>query len=306
MPEDSSSSSVNRPDRQVVWLAVAAMACLLLLALAALGMAFFLNHSQPSINNSTTITSLEKTQPAPAASPAPLERPQRPGDAAQAPASRMSQPLTGVPDKLPDGSSQQPVRADKPPHYETLLPATKVLFRVREQPDGPQNMRGPVPFRVRAYMPAADGTVADVAASKPQGGDEDQYSYLPDQAFKPSSAKSGGISVEVLNPRKSSVVNDLRAPKDFQFLVAELRVKNLGKKPLNLDPDAFEVRDDQDLRYLANPELLSSSFPQQPMDPGEKASFQIAFLVPADAPLSSLATTSQAGESPLLSPLQVR
>ena len=77
---------------------------------------------------------------------------------------------------------------------------------------------------------------------------------------------------------------------------------NLAKAALSLDPDTFEVRDSEDMRYLANPELLSATFPQQPMPGGSQASFEIAFLVPADASLASLATL-QPGGAPLISTL---
>src|SRR6266850_1357908 len=92
--EQSSQFDSQRP---VVWLAVAAMACLLLLAFAALGMAFFLR-GQPSINNSTTINTSsteEKIEHGPAT---PLTRPVNPGPAT---ASRMSESQPRVPDKLP-------------------------------------------------------------------------------------------------------------------------------------------------------------------------------------------------------------
>jgi hypothetical protein len=184
------------------------------------------------------------------------------------------------------------------PYYATLSPVAKVQFRVRGLPAGPANMKGPVPFRVRQYQAAADGRVAAVYADKPAAGQKNAdaaYSFLPDKVFSPSASKGKGFSVNVVAPRKSSMVNGLRAPKGFQFFVAELLVDNFGSQPLSLDPDAFEVRDSEALGYPGAPELLGATFPRQPMPGGAKANFQVAFLVPADVSLVALVTTEPGG-----------
>jgi len=132
--------------------------------------------------------------------------------------------------------------------------------------------------------------------------DKEAYSYLPEVAYKPSSGKGQILSLSVSNPRKTSMVNALRAPKGFQFLVAEIKVKNLSKAPVTVDPDVFEIQDSDHVPYLPNPELLSADCPQAPIGPGASGGFTAAFLVPADASLVAL-VAHEPGDGLISSPL---
>ena len=261
------------------------MSCLLLLALAALATAFLLGRNQPLIainNGSNNQGALPAQETRPVTNSSPASGIVSSANRAPAAVNRMA---------APSG-------AQVPAYYATLNPVSKVQFRVRGLPGGPVNMKGPVPFRMRQYQAAADGRVVTVYADKPVVGQKDAdavYSFLPDVSFSPSASKGKGISVNVVAPRKSAMVNGLRAPKGYQFLVAELLVSNFGSESLALDPEAFEVRDKEDISYLVNPELLGAGFPRQPLPGGAQASFQIAFLVPADATLVSLVTTEPDG-----------
>lgn len=298
---------------QAFWLAVAGMICLLVLAVAALLMAFLMGRDQPgapsvTITNNSNNVEAQNSPSLPAATPGPVNRPAKPADA-----SRNSEQMAGAPAFLPGPTGDkktlrenaaQVIRADtqSPPYYSTLTPVSKVHLRIA--PDGPTGLRGPMPFRVRHFNPGADGRVASVSAGVPVAGQEDAYSFLPDVVYRPSAAKGAGLSVEVHNPRKTSTVNDLRAPKGFQFFVAELRTSNGGETAIPFEQDMFEIRDAEQVVYLPNPELLGQGFPAA-LAPGGKANFMTAYLVPADAGLSSLVTTEPGGAL-LTSPLTPR
>jgi hypothetical protein len=315
MAEDSSSPNPgSRVDRHVVWVAVVGMAGLLILSLAALGMAFFLGRSQPLINitaGNNSEAGASGMQTTAALSPQPAQRPDQASNAPQG--SRLSGQFPLNVRSLPNALDQSPERSDdglptradtqSPPFYSTVSPVAKVYFRVRPMPDGPGGLKGPIPFRVHEWQPDAQGNVATVAASVPTGAsDQEQFSYLPEVDYKTSSGKGKVLSVHLMNPRKVSVVNELRAPKGFQFLVAQIQVGNISKSPYQLDPGIFEIQDSDHVPYLLNPELLSSDFPQAPLDPGKSAMFTASFLVPADASLSSLAS-HEPGDGLVFSPL---
>ena len=294
------------------WLAFAALFAMLLLALAALNLVSK-NANPPQI----TITNASNNQEAhPAAGPAvaatPASRPDKGGEA-----HRMSGQVMGGADALPgpvippmtgrrEGASQA-VRADtqSPPYYATLSPVAKVQFRVRSLPGGPAGMNGPVPFRVRAWTSGPDGRVAGVQASVPEGGDQAAYSYLPEVAYQPSAAKGPVLQVKLANPRKTSLVNALRAPFGFQFFVAEITAGNVGAEAIRLEPDMFEIQDSDHVPYLPNPELLSADFPQGPLGSQASARFTAAFLVPADASLVAL-VAREPGDGLISSPLTPR
>jgi hypothetical protein len=315
--EPSTVKSAPQVERQVLWLAIIGMAALLLLALAALGMAFFLGRNQPLIsitagNNSQTSSSMAPAPPP--ATPPPAARPDKGGEPG---AHRMSGAIAVGPDILPDALALQdkreaapPLRADtqSPPYYSTLSPVAKVLLRVRLLPNGPQGLRGPVPFRMHEWQPGSDGRVASVEASVPGAGpsdDQELYSFLPEVDYKSSAGKGHILSLKVGHPRKTSLVNALRAPKGFQFLVAEIRAGNLSQEPISLDPDMFEVQDSDHVPYLVNPELLSADFPQAPIAPGEAGTFIAAFLVPSDASLQAL-VAREPGDGLISSPLKLQ
>lgn len=318
----NTSNSAPKVDRQVLWLAIAGMAGLLILALAALGMAFFLGRNQPLIainagNNSQT-TSSTNSSPAAAGASGGTSQPQwRPDRSGDAEAHRMTGQMVGAPEMLPGALATPTAVAGKregaalsirvdtqsPPYYTTLSPVAKVLFRVRMMPEGPSHLNGPVPFRVRPWQPAPDGRVASVEASIPSvNEDQNLYSFLPEVTYKASSGKGKILLVDISNIRKTSMVNDLRAPKGFQFLVAEIHARNVSKNPFTLDPDMFEIQDVDHVPYLVNPELLSADFPQTPIAPGQSGNFTASFLVPADASLVSL-VAREPGDGLIASPL---
>jgi hypothetical protein len=317
--QPDSSNSAPKVDRQVLWLAIAGMSGLLILAIAALGMAFFLGRNQPLIsitagNNSQTSSS-NTLNPAPSPGAAPTPQPQlRPDHGVEAEAHRMNGQITGAPNVLPGafavsgtrGEAPLTTRADtqSPPYYTTLSPVAKVQFRVRVMPVGPSQLQGPVPFRTHPWQTDADGHVAGVEATVPGAdSDQDSYSFLPEVSYKASSGKGKVLSVSISNPRKTSMVNDLRAPKGFQFLVTDIRALNISSAPFTLDPDMFEIQDSDKVPYLVNPELLSADFPQSPIAPGQAGSFTASFLVPADASLVAF-VAREPGDGLISSPLR--
>jgi hypothetical protein len=308
--EPTIRESKNQP---IFWLAFAALFSLLFLAVAALTLMSKNSGSAPINNN--YVTNQLPAAPSPISAvgpPAPASRPDKGGEA-----HRMSGQVMGGSDALPgpvippmtgrrEGASQA-VRADtqSPPFYATLSPAAKVQFRVRGLPGGPAGMNGPVPFRVRAWTSGPDGRVAGVQASVPEGEDQAAYSYLPEVAYQPSSAKGPILQIKLSNPRKTSLVNALRAPAGFQFFVAEISATNVGADPIRLDPDMLEIQDSDRVPYLPNPELLSADFPQGPLGSQASARFTAAFLVPADASLVAL-VAREPGDGLISSPLTPR
>ncbi len=294
---DESPTSNQDASRHTFWLAVAGMACLLLLALAALGMSFFLGRNQsPAVTVSQVNNANQGGTPA-ATAPAALNRPDKPSETA---ASRSAQvqgtvKLPGAGDKTVREGAALSVRADtqSPPFYSTLTPASKVHLRVA--PQGPTGLSGAVPFRVRQFQPGPDGRVPGVLAAVPPAGQEAQYSFLPDVTFLPAASKGARLSIEISGPRKTSTVNELRAPKGFQFFVAEIRASNLGDAEIPFQPDMFEIRDSEQVAYLPNPELLGQGFPARALAAGASASFMTATLVPDDAALALLAALEPGG-----------
>ena len=298
------------------WLAFAALFSMLLLAVVALTLVSK-NSGAPQISITNASNNKEEhvavAPPAAPSAPSPAWRPDRGTDPD---AHRMSGQMVGAPEMLPgalatptivagkrEGASQA-IRADtqSPPYYSTLSPAVKVQFRVRGLPGGPSGLNGPVPFRVHAWVAQPDGRVPAVEASVPQAENTEAYSYLPEIAYKPSMGRGAILGVSISNPRKTSVVNTLRAPKGFQFLVAEIQAKNLSKAPISIEPDMFEIQDSDKVPYLPNPELISADFPQAPIAPQKAGKFTAAFLVPADASLVAL-VAREPGDGLISSPL---
>jgi hypothetical protein len=321
MAEESGNNPNPQPkaESQLLWMAVFGMGSLLMLALAALGMAFFLSRTpqpqaaspaSPQVVNNNYIGSQAAEGGAQVpATPGPSLRPDKPGAA-----NRVNGSVPGPAGELPGNyvpvepsrgrrdDAPMPLRVNSPPYYATVSFPANVRFRIRVLPSGPGKLSGAVPFRVRAWQPGADGRVAGVEASVPNQEDAENFSYLPEVAYKASNANGQLMSVEIRNPRKSSVVNDLRAPKGFQFFVAEITVKNLSNAPLKLDGDMFEIQDSDHVPYLPNPELLGANFPSAPLASSSQADFMAAFLVPADTNLSAL-VAREPGDGLISSPL---
>jgi hypothetical protein len=312
--ENSTPPPAPKADRQVIWLAVFGMLSLLLLALAALGMAFLTGKNAQTPQPSISVVNASNNAPSTGSGPAapeketPKGRPERPpqpeagrqNDAQRSPAQALpGSPLErGGAGKGKREPAAQAIRADtqSPPYYATLSNSTRVQIRARGLPAGPGKLSGPVPFRVADW--------SSVYASVP-GADTASYSYLPDVTYQSSSGKGQRLALAVSNPRKTSAVNQLRAPKGFQFLVAEIRIENLGSTNMAVEPDMFEVQDSEQVIYLPNPELLSANFPASGLAPSGSAGFTAAFLVPADASLSAL-LAHEPGDGLIRSPLNPR
>jgi hypothetical protein len=320
----SPSPRAESPAPQAMfWLACAAMFGMLVLAALAL-IILSRNSGQAPAPVPITISNIGNTLQEHPASPAPMPEPApawRPDRASEPDAHRMSGQMVGAPQMLPGAlatptpvsgtreDAAKVIRADTqaPPFYSTLSPVAKVMFRVRGLPGGLTGLKGPIPFRIHEWQPMPDGRVAAVEASVPQSAapDEAQYSYLPEFDYKSSSGKGKILGITLNNPRKNSVVNELRAPKGYQFLVADIAAKNLSHDPISLDPDMFEIQDSDHIPYLPNPELLSADFPQAPIQPQKTGSFTVAFLVPADASLVSF-VAREPGDGLISSPLNPR
>lgn len=309
----------GKAPQPMFWLAFAALFGMLLLAIVALMMASK-NSSVPQITITNASNNKEErpvmpqpVQVAAPAAPTPIGRPDKSVDPD---AHRMSGQMAGAPQQLPgalatptivagrrDGAAL-PVRADpnSPPYYATLSPSSHVKFRLRGLPGGPSHLNGPVPFRVHAWEAGTDGRVSAVEASVPGSEDPERYSYLPETKYRASKGRGRLMGITVSRARKTSVVNDLRAPKGFQFLVADISAKNLSKDDFSVDPDMFEIQDSDRVPYLPNPELLSADFPQSPIAPQASGKFTAAFLVPADASLTAL-VAREPGDGLISSPL---
>lgn len=180
-------------------------------------------------------------------------------------------------------------RADpsSPPFSKLSSNAPRVYLRLQAAPIGAGSTQGPLPMPVR-YSTDAQGRVGGIYASVPGGGaDEAAFSYLPDKVFADARVQAAALELSLSELRKTSTWGPYRAPKDFQFFAVKVAARNPGRAPLQFNADDFEVRDSDGLRYLPTKELLDRFFAGS-LAPSGSASFEVAFLVPAEAPLSAL------------------
>jgi hypothetical protein len=184
-------------------------------------------------------------------------------------------------------------------------PATgQVFFRLRAEPASHYTGNKALPMPVR-YSPDIHGNVAAVFASQDSAKADPRFSYAPDVAFTESGSRGKSLDLQLSNPRKTSAVDGYRAPKDFQFFSAKLRIANQGSQPVALKLDDLEIHDADGVRYLANPELLVGSWPEPSLGAGAEAQLEVSFLVPEASPLTELAVQEAPGQA-LLLPLQAR
>ena len=244
--------------------------------------------------------------PAAPAAPAKVETPSRP------PAQRdAAQDVRAT--ALPLGGSSQIRRSKDVVRAETQAPPSpafphenpigfpggkRVYLRVRTVGDSDYNGRQALPMPVR-YSPDATGKVVKVFASAaPAGGPADLAP--PVQTFADNSATQAGWGLALSNAHATPTLDGYRSPDGFRFFTARVRATNQSQSPADLQADRFEVRDNDGVRYLSNPEL-NAGFPQDVLAPGGRADLTLSFLVPDTAELRSVALLTDT--APVLLPL---
>ncbi len=176
---------------------------------------------------------------------------------------------------------------DSPPFTKLDANAPRVYLRMHAAPVGGASTRGPLPMPVR-YVADSSGQVGDVYASVPGSGvDNPAFSYLPDKNYSDTVVRGAALELSFSQARKTSTWGPYRAPKDFQFFAAKVKTRNTGRVALAFHPDDFEIRDNEGLRYLPANEILDRFFGKE-LAPGATSEFDLAFLVPAEAPVATL------------------
>ena len=321
----SSNTESSQPPRQkmsqefwaLIALGVAAMVCLVLVALA---MAFMLRgNSVPNISVGNVGAGPQGLAPLPAPAPAVapngIQRPYEPAKPQGERASAMDRTQPALPGLLasptpPSGQRKVVLnRADPPsppsPSPQPTADPRKVYFRVRADPNSLYAGQKPLPMPVR-YSPDIHSKVTAVYASK-EGAqpDAERFSYAPDVAFAESGVRGTALDIQLTQPRKTASVDGFRAPKGFQFFTGKVRISNQGSQPVALKVDDLEVHDSEGVRYLANPELVIGDWPQPSLGAGAELNVELSFLVPEASPLKELAVQEAPGHLAQV-PLQAR